>query len=131
MAYLLDTSVFLNAVIAPERLNRRAQELLSHQAENFFLSSASSWEIAIKYALGKLRIPDTPARWVPASMRKLGVHPLDISHQHALFVADLPPVHHDPFDRVLVAQANKEQLVLLTSDRVFEKYRIKIFPCRA
>lgn len=129
MAYLLDTSVFLNAIVAPERLNRRAQELLSQQAQTFFLSSASSWEIAIKYASGKLRIPDAPVQWVPAAMRRLGAHPLDISHQHALAVPDLPALHQDPFDRILIVQANAEELVLLTSDRIFEKYSVEIFPC--
>lgn len=129
MPYLLDTSVFLNAVIAPDRLNRRAQELLSRREAVLFLSAASSWEIAIKYAIGKLRMPDAPARWVPAAMRRLGAHPLDIAHRHALEVADLPSFHQDPFDRVLIVQAKSEDLVLLTADRIFQKYPVEVILC--
>lgn len=126
MAYLLDTSVFLRAVIAPERLNYRAQKLLRQQSEMFFLSAASSWEITIKYALGKLELPDVPARWILTSMRRLGAHPLDITHQHALEIGELPRHHQDPFDRVLIAQAQSEQLVLLTVDRIFQKYPVAL-----
>jgi PIN domain nuclease of toxin-antitoxin system len=131
MAYLLDTSVFLSAVIAPDRLNRRAQQLLAEQSETLFLSAASSWEIGIKYALGRLRIPDAPARWVMASMRRLGAHPLDIAHRHALDVVELPQHHQDPFDRILIAQAKNEDLILLTTDRIFQKYPIEVVFCRA
>lgn len=131
MPYLLDTSVFLNAVIAPERLNRRALALLSRQAEALFLSAASSWEIAIKYAVGKLRTPDVPTRWVPAAMRRLGAYPLDVAHRHALGVAELPFLHQDPFDRILVVQAKTESLVLLTADRIFEKYSVQVLRCGA
>jgi len=131
MAYLLDTSVFLSAIIAPDRLNRHAQELLAQQSETLFLSGGSSWEIGIKYALGRLGLPDAPTRWVPASMRRLGVHPLDITHRHALAVAELPNHHQDPFDRILVAQAKSEGLILLTTDRVFQKYPIKVLLCGA
>jgi PIN domain nuclease of toxin-antitoxin system len=129
MPYLLDTSVFLSAVIAPEHLGRRARQLLSEQSEVFFLSAASSWEISIKYSLGKLHLPELPARWVPAAMRRLGVRPLDIVHRHALSVGDLPAHHQDPFDRVLIAQAKAEELVVLTTDRVFQKYGVRVLHC--
>ena len=116
-------------MIAPQRLNRRAQERLSRREQVFFPSAASSWEIAIEYALGKLRVPDPPARWVPAAMLRLRAHPLGIVHRHALEVADVPSVHQDPFDRVLIEQAESEDLTLLTADRIFEKYPVQVFHC--
>ena len=131
MPYLLDTSVFLAAALAPDRLTPRAQRLLSSGSAPLFLSAASAWEIAIKYALGKLEIPDIPARWVSASLLKLDAHPLDITQRHALAVAALPYPHHDPFDRLLVAQAAMEGMTLLTTDRIFRKYPVDSLLCGA
>ena len=129
MKYLLDTSVFLWALASPERLNRRARDVLSSEREGLFLSAASSWEISVKYMLGKLELPEPPAQYIPAWIGRWGIHPLDITHFHALAVSGLPPHHQDPFDRILVAQANLEQMVLLTADRMFEKYSVKLFWC--
>lgn len=129
MKYLLDTSVFLWALATPERLNRRARELLSNGREGLFLSAASSWEISIKHSLGRLALPEPPARFIPAWLRNWGLRGLDITHAHALAVGELPPFHQDPFDRVLIVQAKLEQMVLLTADRVFEKYPLEIFWC--
>ncbi|MGH9859803.1 MAG: type II toxin-antitoxin system VapC family toxin [Candidatus Acidiferrales bacterium] len=129
MNYLLDTSVFLQALAAPHRLNRRARELLSHQRAGLFFSAASSWEISIKHALGRLRLPDPLARYVPASLADWGIEGLEITHRHALAAGELTLYHHDPFDRMLVAQAQLEQLVLLTTDRIFAKYPVKMLWC--
>jgi PIN domain nuclease of toxin-antitoxin system len=131
MPYLLDTGVFLSAVVEPERLSRRARELLADESGVLFLSAASSWEIAIKWAMGKLKMPDPPARWVPACLTRLRARPLDITHRHALEVADLPLHHLDPFDRLLIAQAKSEDLVLLTADQIFERYPVEVILCGA
>jgi PIN domain nuclease of toxin-antitoxin system len=127
--YLLDTSVFLRAVISPDLLSRRAQQLLTDEPGTLFLSAASSWEIAIKYGLGKLDLPDVPGQWVPSCLRRLGVLPLDITHRQALEVVDLPLHHQDPFDRLLIAQARIEELTLLTADRIFQKYPVEVLLC--
>jgi PIN domain nuclease of toxin-antitoxin system len=131
MRYLLDTSVFLWAQESPERLNRNARSLLADEQEELFLSAASSWEISLKYAVRKLRLPEEPREYVASRMRRWGVSPLDITHAHALAVADLPLHHSDPFDRMLAAQAGLEQMTLLTTDRVFEKYPVRVFWCDA
>jgi PIN domain nuclease of toxin-antitoxin system len=129
MKYLLDTSVFLWALAAPGKLNRRARNLLSNEREGLFLSAASSWEISLKFGLGKLELPEPPAKYVPKWMLNWGIHALDISHLHALAVGDLPLHHQDPFDRILIVQAMAEGMVLLTADRMFEKYSVKTLWC--
>jgi PIN domain nuclease of toxin-antitoxin system len=115
--------------MAPDRLSKRARALLADESTLLFLSAASSWEITIKYALGKLGTPDIPARWVPAALQRLGVHPLDITHRHTLAIAELPMHHQDPFDRLLIAQAKSEQLVLLTADRKLKQYPVDVLVC--
>lgn len=129
MKYLLDTGVFLWALAVPDKLNRRARELLSNEREGLFLSAASSWEISVKFGLGKLTLPEPPAKYIPTWMLNWGIRALDISHLHALTVSDLPLHHQDPFDRILIVQARIEQMVLLTADRVFEKYPVQTFWC--
>jgi PIN domain nuclease of toxin-antitoxin system len=129
MKYLLDTGVFLWALGAPTKLNRKARELLSNERDGLFLSAASSWEISVKFALGKLSLPEPPAKYIPTWMLNWSIHAVDISHLHALAVGNLSLHHQDPFDRILIVQARMEQMVLLTADRMFEKYPVKTFWC--
>jgi PIN domain nuclease of toxin-antitoxin system len=109
---------------APERLSVKARELVDAGDHELYLSAASSWEIAIKYSAGKLRLPEPPARYVPSRLEALRVIPLPIEHSHALHVATLPVHHRDPFDRVLIAQAQMENLQILTADRLFRAYDV-------
>src|ERR1051326_3480222 len=111
---------------SPEKLNDEARELLTDPANELLLSAASSWEIAIKYALGKLSLPAPPASYIPDRLRSGGVAPLVVSHAHALAVAELPDHHRDPFDRLLVTQAHLDGLTLLTADRTLGAYDIQI-----
>lgn len=129
MKCLLDTGVFLLARASPHKLNRRARQLILQKREDLFLSAVSSWEISIKYGLGRLRLPVPPAQYVPASLADWAIEGLEITHRHALAAGELPWHHHDPFDRMLIAQAQLEQLVLLTTDRIFEKYDVKTLQC--
>ena len=94
--------------------------------QEVFLSAVSSCEIAIKAGAGKLHIPEPPNSYVPRRMTEQGLRPLPISHQHALAIFGLPPHHRDPFDRLLVAQAQIENLVLITADAMLERYPIEI-----
>ena len=125
MRILLDTHVWLWTVSAPERLSSHARALVEGHEHELYLSAASAWEIAIKYSQGKLRLPDPPATYVPTRVERLGVLPLPIDHAHALHVSSLPPHHRDPFDRLLIAQAQLERLSLLTSDPVFAAYDVR------
>jgi PIN domain nuclease of toxin-antitoxin system len=110
----------------PERLSRSTRSLLESSEHELFLSAASSWEIAIKYARRKLPLSDAPSEYVPASMARTGVRGLPIEHAHALAVSSLPPHHHDPFDRLLVAQAMLERLTILTADPQIALYDVEV-----
>lgn len=129
MSYLLDTNVFLWAEGEPERLNPQAQALLADSHQAIYLSPASTWEIIIKVALGKLKLPESPARFVSGRMAQGRLLPLFITHEHALRVGQLPPYHRDPFDRMLVAQSLCEEMVLLTADPQVTKYPIETLWC--
>ena len=125
MRVLLDTQVWLWMLAAPERLSESARALVVAGENELLLSAASAWEIAIKYALGKLRLPEAPGVLVPRLMVRTGITPLPLHHRHALHVASLPPRHRDPFDRLLVAQAQIERLPILTADRNFALYEVE------
>jgi PIN domain nuclease of toxin-antitoxin system len=86
------------------------------------LSTASLWEIAIKSALGKLDAPED----LPEQVQQLGFDVLPVSAEHAWAVRKLPPRHRDPFDRLLVAQAQVEQLPIVTADPSFDKYDVEV-----
>ncbi len=113
---------------APERLGSVGRRIVESYANELYLSAASAWEISIKSALGKLTLPTSPIECVPALLARTGVTAMPILHQHALRVATLPPIHRDPFDRLLVAQAQIEDLLLLTADHAFEGYDVKLLP---
>lgn len=126
MRILLDTQTWLWMVADPDRLSRRARRLVQRADTEMFFSAASAWEIAIKWSLGKLTLPADPVEYVPTRIDQTGVLALAIRPAHALQVARLPPHHRDPFDRLLIAQAVVEDLVLMTGDRQIEPYGIRI-----
>lgn len=118
---LLDTHVFLWWRGEPSRLALDLRNRIA-TADIVFVSAASAWEAAIKVSLGRLELPDTIEEGVLAS----GFERLLITFSHAERVAGLPPHHKDPFDRILVAQAQAEGLTLVTHDRLLEPYDIEI-----
>jgi PIN domain nuclease of toxin-antitoxin system len=127
MKILMDTACWLWSLTDPDRLNKKARDLLSNRAHTLYLSAASSWEIAIKAALGKLRLPESPEQYIPSRMAAMDVLGLAVEHAHALRVFALPPHHRDPFDRILIAQAQIESLTILTADPAFKAYDAEIF----
>lgn len=126
MKVLVDTQCWLCMLADPGRLSRRAQRMLARGDRELYLSAASAWEIAIKWRLGKLTLPAGPVEYVTSRVGRSGVLPLPIKHAHALQVARLAPHHRDPFDRLLVAQAQLEDMALLTADRQLEPYGVRI-----
>ena len=124
MRILLDTQCWLWMVSAPTRLSERSRSLVASADSELYLSAASAWEIAIKYALGKLRLPEPPARYVPSRLEATRVSAMSVELGHALAVALLPRHHRDPFDRLLIAQAQLEDLPILTADPVFASYDV-------
>jgi PIN domain nuclease of toxin-antitoxin system len=123
---LLDTHVFLWLLTQPERLGEHLR-LLEDRRNGLLVSAVSSWEIAIKHALGRLPLPEPPARYVPERLRAIGAEALAIEHAHALAVAELPPLHGDPFDRLLVAQAGLLALPIITADPAVAQYPVETF----
>jgi PIN domain nuclease of toxin-antitoxin system len=111
---------------APERIRTAAIEIIEEGTNELLLSAASAWEIAIKYAIGRLPLPEAPDTYVPSRMRASGVDSLQISHTHALRVATLPRHHDDPFDRLLVAQAQLEALTIITADPALDRYDVPV-----
>jgi PIN domain nuclease of toxin-antitoxin system len=91
---------------------------------DIYFSATSAWEIAIKYGNGKLNLPDAPEIYVRDRMKRANFKPLVITQEHTLAVTNLPQIHKDPFDRLLVAQANAENLTLLSADKIFAQYKV-------
>ncbi len=125
---LLDTHVWLWMISEPDRLARDAREVLGDAENALSLSVASAWEIAVKWRLGRLALPQPPGEFVPHRLVRDGIRSLAIEQHHGLAVADLPDHHRDPFDRMLVAQAKAEGLTLVTADPVFEAYDVAVMP---
>ena len=124
MRILLDTHVFLWLHTEPERLGEHLP-VVEDQRNELLLSAASSWEIAIKHGLGRLPLPEPPQRYVPSRLRAIGARALPIEHTHALAVAALEPLHRDPFDRLLVAQAGLLDVPILTADPLLARYPVQ------
>lgn len=118
-ALLLDTHVLLWALTQPEKLTARARLLLADRKVDLFVSAASAWEIATKHRIGKLPGVERIMSDFEQHVDRLGAHTLSITPAHALAAGQLDWHHRDPFDRVLAAQAQLEQLPLMTADPVF------------
>jgi PIN domain nuclease of toxin-antitoxin system len=119
---LLDTHALLWAVSDPEELTERARDVLRDGRNEVLVSAASVWEIAIKRALGKLTAPDDLGPVLAA----VSFSPLPISLEHASLAGSLPPHHRDPFDRMLIAQAQLESLTIVTRDVRFARYGVQL-----
>ena len=126
MTVLVDTQCWLWLNSEPERLSPATIALLESEDTELRLSAASAWEIAIKHAAGKLTLPVSPHEFVETRLRTLRTSSLPITHVHALRAGELPQHHHDPFDRMLVAQAQIERLPLVTADRRLRRYEVEL-----
>lgn len=121
MKLLLDTHALIWALDAPEHLPQTILDILDKASVTVFASAASTWEIAIKVALGRLRFP---IEKLPAALSDAVFKELQVSIAHGLEMARLPLLHRDPFDRLLVAQARHEGLTLVTRDPTVRRYPI-------
>lgn len=125
MRVLLDTHALLWWVGDPQQLEAGARALIASRDAELLWSAASTWELGIKMALGKLRLPESLDRFVHRQIREQSLVGLPIYHDHAVRAAELPPIHRDPFDRMLVAQALVEDVPLLTRDVTLAGYGVE------
>lgn len=121
MKWLLDTHLLLWAAGQPERLSAEARALLEAPESELLFSAANLWEITIKRALGREDF-QVDGRVLRRGLLDNGYLELPITSRHALAVELLPPIHKDPFDRLLLAQASVEGIVLLTADPILARY---------
>jgi PIN domain nuclease of toxin-antitoxin system len=124
--YLLDTHVWLWMQAEPERLRTETRELVEDSASELLLSAASAWEIAIKYQIGKLSLPEPPATYVPSRLRRSATTPLPVDVAHVLRTSELPAHHTDPFDRLLIAQAQLLDIPIVTVDDQIGAYDVRL-----
>jgi len=125
MRYLLDTHVFLWMAAAPDQLSTRIRELVRQKSNRLHLSAASGWEIALLQNLGRIKLPDVPRRFIPEAIQHLQIVPLPIGFSTAIAAAELPLIHRDPFDRIIIAEAVKENMIVLTKDNQFKNYDVQ------
>ncbi len=121
MRLLLDTHLLLWAVASSDRLSRETRSLIEDPRNDVQYSAASVWEIAIKSALRR-RDFHVDLSILASALSEIGFSELAVTTEHAIGVTQLPPIHRDPFDRLLVAQCIVEPLVLLTNDAVLARY---------
>lgn len=124
MKVLLDTHILLWWLADDGALPARATEVIADAETLVMVSAATAWEISLKKALGRLRVPDDLAD----ALRANSFEPVPISLDHALTAAALPSHHGDPFDRMLIAQAQMESLTLITVDPRFAEYDVRVLP---
>ncbi len=122
MRVLLDTHLLLWAAGEPERLSEAARSWFENAENELMFSAASVWEAAIKSGLGRSDFVVDVKRWRRGLIDN-GYQELPVTSQHAVAVGELPAVHRDPFDRMLLAQANVEGILLLTSDVLLARYQ--------
>ena len=125
MQLLLDTHALIWWLSNDCTMSSESKNAIADPDNIVFVSAASAWEIAIKKSLGKLQAPED----LNIQIEKKRFTPLSISINHALTVEKLPLHHQDPFDRILIAQAISENLIIITRDRKFKAYKVKTIKC--
>ena len=125
MRLLLDTHAFLWGILDDPALSRNVRGEIENSSNDVLVSVASFWEVSIKYGLGRLHLPDAPDRYLPTQRMAAGIELLVIDEPEVCLVHGLPLHHRDPFDRLLVAQANCYGLVIATNDPLIQQYPVR------
>jgi PIN domain nuclease of toxin-antitoxin system len=126
MKLLLDTCAFLWLIADARELSRDARDLFREPANEVYLSSVAAWEIAVKYALGRLPLPAPPERLIPLQRHQHGITGLPLDEESVLQAHRLPPLHRDPFDRMLICQAIVHGMAILTPDPLIAQYAVRV-----
>jgi PIN domain nuclease of toxin-antitoxin system len=125
MRLLLDTSAFLWFLTADERLSEAASAAIRSPDNSVWLSAVSFWEILVKHQLGRLPLPEPPSSYIPEQRKRHGIASLPVREKAIAHLPKLPPLHKDPFDRILVCQSLEHGLKLVTSDPLVQAYPVK------
>jgi len=123
---LLDTHAFLWWIADDPRLSPAARKAIADGANEVYLSAVSVWEMVIKTGLGRLELPEDTELFLAQQLQQNAFRPLAMTLPHALAVRRLPPLHEDPFDRLLVAQARHEELALVSGDAAVRRYPVEV-----
>ncbi len=126
MKILVDTHVFLYAITGDSRLSKKHRTLWLDEGSELCLSFASVWEMLIKAGIGKLPLPAPHAGYIFKEMEKNRLTWLGVRASHFAELDALPPLHRDPFDRMLVAQARAEKIPIATADPFLRRYGVKV-----
>jgi PIN domain nuclease of toxin-antitoxin system len=124
--FLLDTHIFLWWISDNPKLYEAAGKTIADPNNELYLSAASTWEMVNKSKLGRLSLTETPEAFIRKQLYFNNIKSLDITVEHTLAVSALPLIHNDPFDRLLIAQATLEGLVIITDDEWIRKYNITV-----
>jgi PIN domain nuclease of toxin-antitoxin system len=126
MRLLLDTHVFLWYITADSRLSTAVRDAIRDHTNEAYLSVVSLWEVIIKHQLGKLPLPHPPETYLPEQREKHSISSLDLDEASIKHLAKLPPLHRDPFDRILVCQAIEHGMTIITVDKSILAYPVEI-----
>ncbi len=128
MKLLLDTHVFLWYISADPQLPAAFRDGIRDPANEVYLSAASVWEAVIKHAPGKLPLPEPPAEYLPRQRQAHRIATLPVEEAALSYLASLPPLHRDPFDRIMIAQALQQGMTLVTVDDQVGAYPVPVLP---
>lgn len=126
MRLLLDTHTFLWWNEGNAKLSKKASSLIADPANILLLSVVSAWELIVKYQSKKLELPEPPSIYVPTRTAHYGIEILPVTLAHTLAAESFPLHHRDPFDRLIIAQAKAENIPIVTLDRHFRDYPVKV-----
>ena len=124
--FLLDTHTLLWWLADSKQLGDRCREMISDERNQVFVSAATTWEISVKMSLGKLEAPED----MDSVVEDEGFSKLPINLYHGQLAGRLPAIHRDPFDRMLIAQAQAEGMILVTADELIAKYQLRVMDPR-
>lgn len=125
MKILLDTCTFLWIITEAKDLSPTAKEVFKDPTNEVFLSAVSTWEMAVKHMIGKLPLPEAAERFVPNQRKRHSIDPLPLNEEATFHLLKLPPLHRDPFDRMLMSQAIEHEMTLLTPDPLIQQYPVR------
>lgn len=128
MKLLLDTHIFLWHISADKKLPSRFLKEIQNPENQVYLSTISLWELIIKYQIGKLPLPEPPQLFIPTERQRHQIETLPLDETSVRYLAELPPLHRDPFDRMLICQAMANNMTLVTVDGAILQYTVTTLP---